>query len=93
MEEATELVKLYRDRSQQEPTSVTDPVSSSTTADDNAPAYDGPDLTPVKFRRMHAFTARHNIITAAAQHVPAKMILDSGADISGVGKQWKLTDI
>ena len=23
------------------------------TADDNAPAYDGPDLTPVKFRRMN----------------------------------------
>ena len=30
---------------------------------------------------------------AAAQHVPAKMILDSGAGISGVGEQWKLTDI
>ena len=30
---------------------------------------------------------------AAAQHVPAKMILDSGAGISGVGAQWKLTDI
>ena len=25
--------------------------------------------------------------------VPAKMILDSGAGISGVGEQWKLTDI
>ena len=42
--------KLYRDRSQPQATSVTDPVPSSTTADDNAPAYDGPDLTPVKFR-------------------------------------------
>ena len=30
---------------------------------------------------------------AAAQHVPVKMILHSGADISGVGEQWKLTDI
>ena len=30
---------------------------------------------------------------AAAQHVPAKMILYSGAGISGVGEQWKLTDI
>ena len=30
---------------------------------------------------------------AAARHVPAKMILDSGASISGVGEQWKLTDI
>ena len=39
--------KLCRDRSQPQPTSVTAPVSSSTTADDNAPAYDGPDLTPV----------------------------------------------
>ena len=93
MEEATEVQKLYRDRSQPQVTSVTDPVHSSTTADDNAPAYDGPDLTPVKFRRMNIFTARQNIIMAAAQHVPAKMILDSGAGISGVGEQWKLTDI
>ena len=50
--------KLYRDHSQQEHISVTDPVSSSTTADDNASAYDGPDLTPVKFRRMNTFTDR-----------------------------------
>ena len=85
--------KLYRDRSPSQPTSVNTPVSSSTTADDNAPAYDGPDLTPVKFRRMSTFTARQNIIMAAAQHAPAKMILDSGAGISGVGEQWKLTDI
>ena len=85
--------KLYRDRSQPQVTSVTDPVPSSTTADDNAPAYDGPDLTPVKFRRMNTFTARQNVIMAAAQHVPAKMILDSDASISGVGEQWKLTDI
>ena len=28
-----------------------------------------------------------------AQNVPAKMILDSGARISGVGEQWKLTNI
>ena len=42
---------------------------------------------------MNTFTARQNIIMAAAQHVPAKMILDSGAGISGVGEQWKLTDI
>ena len=58
--------KLYRNRSQPQVTSVTDPVPSSTTADDNAPAYDGPDLTPVKFRRMSTFTARQNIIMAAA---------------------------
>ena len=75
--------KLYRDRSQPQVTSVTDPVPSSTTADDNAPAYDGPDLTPVKFRRMNTFTARQNIIMAAPQHVPAKMILDSGESESG----------
>ena len=85
--------KLYRDRSQPQVTSVTDPVLSSTTADDNAPAYDGPDLTPVKFRCMNIFAAHQNIIMAAAQHVPAKMILVSGAGISGVGEQWKLTDI
>ena len=30
---------------------------------------------------------------ATARYVPAKMILDSGAGISGVGEQWKLTDI
>ena len=45
--------KLYRDRSQSQTTSLTDPVPSSTTAADNALAYDGPDLTPVKFRRMN----------------------------------------
>ena len=58
--------KLYRDRSQPQVTSVADPVPLSTTANDNAPAYDGPDLTPVKFRRMNTFTARQNIIMAAA---------------------------
>ena len=42
---------------------------------------------------MNTFTAHQNIIMAAAQHVPAKVILDSGAGISGVGEQWKLTDI
>ena len=85
--------KLYQDRSQPQVTSVTDPVLLLTTADDNAPAYDGPDLTPVKFQHMNTFTARQKIIMAAAQYVPAKMILDSGADISGVGEQWKFTDI
>ena len=78
---------MYRNRNEKQATSVTDPVPSSTTAEDNAPAYDGPDLTPVKFRRMYTFTARRNIIMAAAQQVPAKMILDSGAGISGVGEQ------
>ena len=38
--------KLYRDRSQPQVTSVIAPVPSSTPADDIAPAYDGPDLTP-----------------------------------------------
>ena len=83
---------MYRNRSESQATSATAPAPS-TTAEDNAPAYDGPDLTPVKFRRMNTFNARQNIIMAAAQHVPAKMILDSGAGISGVGEQWKLTDI
>ena len=85
--------KLYRDRGQSQATSLTVPVSSSTTADDIAPAYDDPDLTPVKFRRMSTFTARQNIITAAAQHVPAKMILDSNAGISGVGEQWNIANV
>ena len=84
---------MYRNRNKPQATSITAPVPSSTTAEDNAPAYDGPDLTQVKFRRMNTFTARQNIIIAAAQHVPAKMILDSGAGISGVGEQWKLTGI
>ena len=84
---------LYRNRSEPQVTSITAPVPTSTTDEDNAPAYDGPDLTPVKFGRMNTFNARQNIIMAAAQHVPAKMILDSGAGISGVGEQWKLTDI
>ena len=83
---------MYRNRSEPQATPITDPVPSSTTAEDNAPA-DGPDLTPVKFRRMNTFTARQNIIMATAQHVPGKMIPDSGAGISGVGEQWKLTDI
>ena len=68
-------------------------VLPSTTEDTNQPAYDGPDLTPVKFRHMNTFTALHNVIMTTVQNVPAKMILDSGARISGVGEQWKLTDI
>ena len=51
------------------------------------------ELTPTKFRHMNTFTALHTVIMATTQHVPAKMILDSGAGISGVGEQWKLTDI
>ena len=42
---------------------------------------------PVKFRRLNTFTARHNVIMATAQHAPVKIILDSGAGISGVGEQ------
>ena len=84
---------MYRKRSEQQATPITAPVPTSTTADDNAPAYDGPDLTPVKFRRMNTFNAHQNIIMAAAEYIPTKMILDSGAGISGVGEQWKLTDI
>ena len=84
---------MYQKRSENQATPVPDPVPPSTIDEDNPPAYDGPDLTPVKFRRMNTFTARQNIIMAAAQHVPAKMILDSCAGISEVGEQWKLTDI
>ena len=84
---------MYRKRSEKQATSVTAPLPPSTTGEDNAPAYYGPDLAPVKFRRMNTFTARQNIIMAAAQHVPAKMILDPGAGITGVGEQWKLTGI
>ena len=85
--EVYELCERHRDRSQPQATSVTDPVPSSTTADDNAAAYYGPDLTPVKFQRMNTFTARQNIIMAATRYVPVWMILDSGAGISGVGEQ------
>ena len=53
--------KLFRDLGQSQATSLTVPVYSSTTADNNAPAYDGPDLTPVKFRRMNTFTARYDL--------------------------------
>ena len=84
---------MYWKCSEKQATSVPAPVPPSTTAEDNPPAYNGPDLTPVKFRRMNTFTARQNVIMAAAQHVPEKMILDSGAGISRVGEQWKLTDI
>ena len=85
--------KLYRNRAVQQRTSVPAPALPSTTDKTNQPAYDGSDLTPVKFRRLNTFTALHNVIMATAQHVPAKIILDSGAGISGVGAQWKLTDI
>ena len=84
---------MYRDRTRKQDTSIHAPAPPSTTDEDNPPAYDGPNLTPVKFRRLSTFTARQNVIMAAAQHVPAKMILDSGAGISGVGEQWKLTGI
>ena len=60
---------MYQKRSENQATPVPDPVPPSTIDEDNPPAYDGPDLTPVKFRRMNTFTARQNIIMAAAQHV------------------------
>ena len=85
--------KPYRNRYILQPTPITDPVPPSTTDETNSPTYDGPDRTSVKFRRTNTFTAAHNIIMATTQHVPAKMILDSGAGIFGVGEQWKLTDI
>ena len=85
--------KMYRNRNEQQDISVSAPDSPLTTDDTNQPAYNGPDFMPVKFRRLNTFTARHNVIMATAQHVPAKMILDSGAGISGVVEQWKLTDI
>ena len=84
---------MYRNRNEQQDTSIPAPDPPPTTDETNQPAYDGPDLTPVKLRRLNTFTALHNVIIATAQHVPAKMILDSGAGISGVGEQWKLTDI
>ena len=77
---------MYRKRSQSQATPITAPAPTSTTAEDNPTAYDGPDLTLVKFRRMNTFTARQNIIMTAAQYVQAKMILVSGAGISGVGE-------
>ena len=84
---------MYRKRNENQATSVSAPVPPSTIDEDNPPACDGPDLTPVNFRCMNTLTARQNIIMAAAQHGSAKMILESGTGISGVGEQWKLTDI
>ena len=84
---------MYRNRNTPQPTSVPAPAPASTTKDTNQPAYDGTDLTLVKSRRVNTFTALHNVIMATAQDIPVKMILDSGAGISGVGEQWKLTDI
>ena len=84
---------LYRNRNVQHNTSVPALAPSSTIDETNSLAYDSPDFTPVKFRRLNTFTALHNVIMATAQHLPAKMILHSGAGISGVGEQWKLTDI
>ena len=80
--------RLYWNRNVQPRPSV--PIPPFTTDETNQPACDGPDLTPVKFRRLNTFTALHNVIMATTQHVPAKMILDSGAGTSGVGGQWKL---
>ena len=84
---------MCRNRNEQQDTSVPAPDPQPTTDETNQPAYDGPDLTPVKLRRLNTFKALHNVIMATAQHVPAKMVLDSGAGISGVGEQWKLTSI
>ena len=85
--------RLCQNRNITYPPSDPTPVVTSTTDDTTEPAYYGPDLTPNKFRRMKTFTASHTVNMANRQHVPAKMILYSGAGISGVGEQWKLTDI
>ena len=42
---------------------------------------------------MNTLTASHTVILATTQHAPAEMILDSGASISEVREQWKLSDI
>ena len=84
---------LYRNRNITYPPSDPAPVVPYTTDDNTEPAYYYSELTPTKFRRMNTFTASHSVIMGTTQHVPATMILDSGAGVSGVGEQWKLTDI
>ena len=55
-----QYVFMYWNRSEPQATPITDPVPPSKTAEDNLSAYDGPDLTPVKFRRMNTFNAHHH---------------------------------
>ena len=48
--------------------------------------------TPPKRRRINSLIAQHVRMLTVSQQ-PSLQILDSGAGISGVGEQWKMTDI
>ena len=48
--------------------------------------------TPTKKRRFHSLQA-HTVRMLSVQQQQSLQILDSGAGISGVGQQWKITDI
>ena len=48
--------------------------------------------TPTKRRRINSLQAQYiRLLLVTQQH--SLQILDSGAGISGVGQQWKITDI
>ena len=49
-------------------------------------------LTPTKRQRMNSLIAQHVRLISLTQQSSLK-ILDSGTGISGVGEQWKMTDI
>ena len=49
--------------------------------------------TPTKTPRILTFTASRMLHIANATQSQSKIILDSGAGISGVGQSWKMTDI
>ena len=48
--------------------------------------------TPTKKRRFHSLQA-HTVRMLSVQQQQSLQILDSGAGISGVGQQWKITNI
>ena len=48
--------------------------------------------TPTKRTRMNSLIAQHVRLLSVTQQSSLR-ILDSGADISGVGEQWKMSDI
>ena len=48
--------------------------------------------TPTKRTRMNSLIAQHVRLLSVKQHTSLR-IIDSGAGISGVGEQWKMSDI
>ena len=99
----SEIQYLWKDLIRQQQEERIYRSSGSNKQSDVAPCAD-PDCVPTpqsgtvyttstKTPRILTFTASRMLHIASATQSQSKIILDSGAGISGVGQSWKMTDI